>query len=221
LRLAHPLWNEHVLPITKARGKALRKPAGALPETIPMPNLDNQTIQLIFIAVTALAVLMQAIILLAIFVAVRKAARSITEQVEDLRASVMPILDTTRNLINRVAPKIEDATADLAEITHGLRAQTAQMESAATEIVDRVRRQTNRLDKMFTGVLDSVDKAGAFVADAVSKPVRQISGLLASLKAIVESLRTSAAAPAVPHETHSHREYSQSDRTRSDTDMFV
>jgi hypothetical protein len=85
--------------------------------------------------------------------------------------------------------------------------------------VDRVRRQTNRLDKMFTGVLDSVDKAGAFVADAVSKPVRQISGLLASLKAIVESLRNSAA-PA-HHETHAHRDRSQGDRAQSDTDMFV
>ena len=61
-----------------------------------MPNLDNQTIQLIFIAVTALAVLLQAIILLAIFVTVRKAARSVREEVEDLRSSIMPIVDTTR-----------------------------------------------------------------------------------------------------------------------------
>jgi uncharacterized protein YoxC len=174
-----------------------------------MPTLDNQTIQLVFIAITALAVLMQAIILLAIFVAVRNAARSVTEQVEDMRSSVMPILETTRNLIIRVAPKIEDATTDLAEIAHGLRVQSAQMESAATEIVDRVRRQTGRLDKMFSGVLDGVDRAGAFVADAVSKPVRQISGLLASLRAIVESLRASAAPE--PKQTHS----------AADKDMFV
>jgi uncharacterized protein YoxC len=184
-----------------------------------MPNLDNQTIQLVFIAVTALAVLMQAIILLLIYVAVRKTANSVREEVEELRSSVMPILDTTRDLVSRVAPRIEEATTDLAEIVYGLRKQTAQMESAATEIVDKVRSQTNRLDKMFTGVLDSVDRAGAFVADAVSKPVRQISGLLASLKAIVESLRNSAA-PA-HHETHAHRDRSQGDRAQSDTDMFV
>jgi methyl-accepting chemotaxis protein len=208
-----------LLPNREARGKNLRKPADVLREKTPMPNLDNQTLQLLFIAVTALAVLMQAIILLAIFVAVRKAARSVTEQVEELRSSVMPILDTTRDLINRVAPRIEEATTDLAEIVYGLRKQTAQMESAATEIVERVRHQTSRLDKMFTGVLDSVDRAGAFVAEAVSKPVRQISGLLASLKAIVESLRNSAA-PA-SHEAHAARSRSQGDRSPSDTDMFV
>lgn len=178
-----------------------------------MPNVDNQTIQLVFIAVTALAVVMQAIILLAIFVSVRKAAKAVTEQVEDLRSAVMPIIDTTRDLVTRVAPKVEAATSDLAEIAHGLRVQTAQMESAANEIVDRVRRQTGRLDKMFSGVLDGVDRAGAFVAEAVSRPVRQISGLLASLKAIVESLRHSSPAH---HETHT-----PSDHTAADKDMFV
>ncbi len=61
---------------------------------------------------------------------------------------------------------------------------------------------------MFTGVLDGVDRAGAYVADAVSKPVRQISGLLASLKAIVESLRNSSSAH---RETH----------VPNDKDMFV
>jgi len=188
--------------------KYRRKSAEVLREIMPMTNLDNQSIQLIFIAITALAVLMQAVILLAIFVSVRKAAKSVTEHVEDLRNSVMPIVDTTRDLITRVAPKVESTATDLAEIAHRLREQTAQMESAANEIVDRVRRQTSRLDKMFTGVLDGVDRASVFVAEAVSKPVRQISGLLASLKAIIESLRNSSPA---------HRE----PQAPSDKDMFV
>jgi len=157
-----------------------------------MPNLDNQTIQLIFIAVTALAVLLQAIILLAIFVTVRKAARSVREEVEDLRSSIMPIVDTTRELINRTAPRVEDAVVDLADIAHGLRVQTAQMESSVTEILERVRTQASRVDEMFSSLLDAVDRAGGFVAEAVSGPVRQISGLLASIKAIIESLRASA-----------------------------
>jgi uncharacterized protein YoxC len=206
---AHLLWTERALA---SGGSALKKKrrtsAEVLREIMPMTNLDNQTIQLVFIAVTALAIVMQAVILLAIFVSVRKAAKSVTDQVENLRSSVMPIIDTTRDLINRVAPKVEATAADLAEIAHGLRVQTVQMESAANEIVDRVRRQTGRLDKMFSGVLDGVDRAGAFVAEAVSKPVRQISGLLASLKAIIESLRNSSPAH---HETHAP----------SDKDMFV
>jgi len=42
--------------------------------------------------------------------------------------------------------------------------------------------------------LDTVDRAGGFVNNVVSTPVRQISGVLRSAKAIVESLRGSRAA---------------------------
>jgi len=61
---------------------------------------------------------------------------------------------------------------------------------------------------MFTGTMDAVDKASTFVAETVSKPIRQVSGLLAALKAIVESLRSSDSA---------YREPSLHD----DKDMFV
>jgi methyl-accepting chemotaxis protein len=182
-----------------------------------MPKLDNQTILLAFVAVTGLAVLLQAIILLAIFVTMRKAIRSIREESESLRSSIMPVIYDTRDflastqgvlantqdfLVNaqgfltnaygvftRVAPKVEAAAADLVEITNVLRTQTAEMQSSATEIMERVRKQSNRLDEMFSNLLDTVDRAGGFVAEAVSKPVRQVSGMLRSVKAIVESLR--------------------------------
>jgi hypothetical protein len=61
------------------------------------------------------------------------------------------------------------------------------------EILDRVRRQGNRLDLMCTDLLDTMDRAGGFVANAVSAPVRQVSRMLGTVKAIVESLRSTAA----------------------------
>lgn len=154
-----------------------------------MPKLDNETILLAFVAVTGLAVLLQAFILLAILISVRKAARSIKEELEDLRSAAMPVIYNTRDLFSRLAPVIEDTVGDLSEIARGLRVQTEGMQSTATEIVEKVRQQTTRLDAMFTGVLDAIDRAGGFVADAVSKPVRQLSALVASIKAVVESLR--------------------------------
>ncbi len=182
-----------------------------------MLKLDNQTILLAFAIVTGLAVLLQAIILLAIFVTMRKAVGSIREEAESLRSSLMPVLldaqdvvassrDTlaraqelivssqaflanAQGLLNRVSPRIEATTDDLAEIAHGLRTQTAQMQSSAMEVLERVRRQSDRVDGMITGLLDTVDRAGGFVTEVVSKPVRQISSILRVAKAVVESLR--------------------------------
>jgi phage-related protein len=163
-----------------------------------MPNFDSQTIQLAVVAVVALAVLLQAIVLLAIFLALRKAIRSLHEDVEDLRSAVMPIIDNTRELFIHVAPRLEAAAADLAAMTHGLRVQTADVQSAAAEAIERMRAQVSRLDAMISGAFDAVDRASTFVSEAVAKPLRQLSGILASAKAVVESLRNAATAEPRP-----------------------
>lgn len=163
-----------------------------------MPNLDNQTILLAIVAVTALALLLQAIVLLAIFITIRKAARSLREDVEELRSATMPIIYDTRDLLTRVTPHVETTVADVAAVAHGLREQTAVVETTARHIIERVRQQSSRVDAMLTSVLDAVDRAGGFLSDAVSKPARQLSGLLASVKAVIESLRASDAEPPPP-----------------------
>ena len=156
-----------------------------------MPNLDNQTIQLAIVAVTALALLLQTIFLLAILVTVRKTARSLKEEIEDLRSSVMPIIYNTRDLLARVTPQVEATVEDLAQMAKGMRVQTEDLQSSAREVVERLRAQASRVDAMLSSVLDAVDRTGDFLTEAVNKPVRQISGLLASVKAVVESLRAS------------------------------
>ena len=167
-----------------------------------MPNLDNQTIQTALVAAVALLMLFQMIVLLALFFVIRKAARSIREDVKDLRSSVAPMIDNTRELITRLAPKIEQTTSDLAVLSRSLRMQAADVQSAANEIVDRVRHQASRLDTMMSNVLDAVDRASVFVSDTVAKPMRQLSAILASAKAVIEALRT--AEPAVASSRPNH-----------------
>ena len=160
-----------------------------------MTNLDNQSILLVFVAITSLAMLMQAIILLAIYLSMRKASTSIREQIDEIRSTVMPVVESSRDLCARasdlfqkVSPKVESAASDLAEMAHGLRAQTNEIQVSTLEVLERVRRQSSRIDHMFSGLLDAVDRTGSFVAEVVSKPVRQFSGILASIKAVIETL---------------------------------
>jgi methyl-accepting chemotaxis protein len=178
--------------------------------SMQLPKLDNETILLAFAVVTGLAVLLQTILLLVISVAVRKAASAIREEIQDLRSSITPVLFDTRDLLtnaqtslanaqefltntqvffNRVAPKVETATTDLVQITHTLRLQSVEFQSSATEILERVRRQSIRVDEMFSSLLNTVDRAGGFVVQSVSKPVQQVSGMLRAAKAIIDSLR--------------------------------
>jgi methyl-accepting chemotaxis protein len=179
-----------------------------------IPNLDNQTILLALALLTGLAMLLQVFILLGIFISMRKAAGSIQKEIGSLRASIMPVIFDTQEILassrntlvstqalvanaqgflTRISPKVEAAISDVAEIANGLRAQTAQVQSSIQEIVERVRLQSIRVDNMVSGVLDTADRAGGYVTDVVARPVRQISSILAAAKAIIESLRGSRA----------------------------
>lgn len=162
--------------------------------------MNHDMIELAFVGVAALALVMQTIILLALYIGVSKSSKSLKSDFDDMRASITPTVDKardlvekTRTLVDRVSPKVESTATDMAELAHLLRTQAADVEVAVEQILERVRTQTGRIDTMFSGTLDAVDKASGFVTHAVEKPVRQISGLVAALKAIVESLRTSDA----------------------------
>jgi predicted PurR-regulated permease PerM len=129
---------------------------------------------------------------------------------EDLRSAVMPVIENTRNLLVRVTPRIEQTTADLAVLTRTLRNQVADVQAASDEIIGRARLQASRVDNMLSNVLDAVDRAGTFMANTVTKPMRQLSALLASAKAVIESLRSTDGATRA-----------QANRASGDNDLFV
>jgi methyl-accepting chemotaxis protein len=162
-----------------------------------MPNLNLQTTELIIVAAVALTMLLQAILLLATFIVLRKTIRTLHDELDETRSGVMrlmekvePVIEGARTFLSNTAPKIESTVADVAAISQKLRAETNDVQAAASEIVERVRRQGARVDSMMTRTLDTVDHAATFMTDAVGKPMRQLSAVLASAKAVVESLRS-------------------------------
>ena len=161
---------------------------------------DPQTIQLALLGAVVLAIVLQTIFLIAVVVVARGAVRSIREELEEYRSNIMPIVEKTRAIVENVAPKIEGAAADLAAISKSLRAQTANVQFAADDIIERTRAQVSRIDGILSTILDRVEKVGVYVSDMVSKPMCQMSGMLASVKAAIESLREAAPGkpPAAP-----------------------
>ena len=165
---------------------------------------------LALVAVGALALVLQTIFLIVLATVARKAVRSLREELEEYRSSIMPIVTKTRDLMERLGPRIEDAAGELAEVTRSLRLQTADIQKAADDIIARTQRQASRVDGMLTTVFDGVERAGSFVAETVHKPMRQLSGVIASVKAVVETLR----APEAPHRAHTTLRYPDGDSLR-------
>jgi hypothetical protein len=154
-----------------------------------MSHID-QVIQLVVVIAAGIAVVMQAIILLAIFLSLKKGLAALQSEVTELRAATIPVLRISQDFLTRVAPKIEATTVDVAELVHGIKDRVEKVESRTGVILERVERQTLRVDTLVTNALDTVEHAGLFVATAVNKPLRQVAGVVASIRAAVETMRS-------------------------------
>src|SRR3569832_1770489 len=154
-------------------------------------NYNSETFWLmIFVGLTAVALLGQFIVMLVAYVMVRKSIKTVQDEVSEVRSTVMPMLNRSKDLLEKVAPKVESVAADVADMAQSAREQTAHIRFTADEVLARVYRQTTRVDSMITNVADGVEHAGNVVADSVTKPVRQVSAMLAAAMAVLGVLAT-------------------------------
>jgi hypothetical protein len=170
--------------------------------------MNNEILLVIFVALTGFALLVQAIVMLVALIVIRKRIVSIQSDFEEIRTSVMPILTKSRETIDSVAPKIESIASDVADLAKRFREQGAEFQATSAELMERIQKQTVRVDNMFTGLIDGLEHASNVVADSVTRPVRQVNAMLAAAKAFLSVLT-------------SDRRPGQQAKVVADQDMFV
>ncbi|HZD50648.1 MAG TPA: hypothetical protein VE178_18030 [Silvibacterium sp.] len=142
-----------------------------------------------FTAITSLGVLMQAAVLLAMYLAVRRLTVRLHVITDELRPHVLPTVAIAHDLIEEVAPKLKVAATNVMEASHVLRTEADHVNVTLDEILKKASVHANRVDEMVTASIDSAAHATQAVQHAFSVPVRQVSALFAGLKAGFDVLR--------------------------------
>jgi hypothetical protein len=150
----------------------------------------------IFTGITAVAVLIQAFVLLAMFVVLRRLMARVEPIIEQVQPHIPPIVATTRNVVEESAPKVKLALDDLVEVVHRLHTDVERFSATMDEVLKKANAQANRVDEMVTAGIDSATYASQAVQHAIAVPVRQASAVFAGLKAGFDVLRG---------RNHSHR----------------
>jgi len=165
--------------------------------------MQIEMILTILLAVIAVAGLIQLIILFIMFLGVQKGMKLAGEYAEEMRDKVIPVLEhskaflqTSKQLLTKLEPKLESAATDLADLAHMANAEAKKIQESTDDITERVRRQAARVDSLTTEALNNLDRAGQVLNQVVTVPVRQVSGVMAAARAIYETLR----APAPPRD---------------------
>lgn len=146
----------------------------------------NENLLTAFIIVTAIAVLIQAGILVALFFAVRKSTAQMEQLATQVTTKALPTLETAQNMLVELRPKIETLTANAAESSTLLKSQLTRVDTSLGDILDRTRLQVIRADDLLSRTMDKVEETTEVVHKTVVSPLRQVSGLMHALSTGVE-----------------------------------
>jgi ElaB/YqjD/DUF883 family membrane-anchored ribosome-binding protein len=155
-----------------------------------------------FVIITALAVVMQACILLVMAIGARKTQTQAMAIVEELRASLTPILATTRQVLEDSAPKIKNITANLEHGSEVLRDQSDNLQAAMNDVVSRSRRHVEHADMIVAEALDTVDQTRASVSHLLAQPLKWATAITNGLRAGLENYMGRKRANGEGYATH-------------------
>jgi hypothetical protein len=132
----------------------------------------------IFIGVTAAAVVLQACILVGMYLAVRKSTAQVEAIAAEVKTKVLPTAEIAHSMILDLRPKIETVVGNISEASTIIRAQLERIDLTVSDVVDRTRLQVIRADEMVGQTLDRIEETREIVTKTVVSPVRHISGLV-------------------------------------------
>jgi methyl-accepting chemotaxis protein len=142
----------------------------------------------LFIALTGAAVLLQAGILAALYLAMRKSSARMEALAVEVKTKALPTLETAQAMLAELRPKLTIIADNLTETTHSVRSQVERVDATVNDAVDRARLQIIRGDELLTRTLDRVEETSDVVHQTVVSPVRQFAGLIQGVTAGIEFL---------------------------------
>jgi len=123
----------------------------------------------IFVALTALAVVTQACVLVAIYFMSKRLSDQMERFMAETRELMVPVRAITDNL--------KTASSNILEIGVSAREQFRHVENMVSETGEVLRAQLNRLEEVTKDVAERIDSTADLVQSTVLRPVREVAAV--------------------------------------------
>ncbi len=150
--------------------------------------MENSNYLIFFVALTAIALLVQAGMLVGMYLAMRKTGARMEALADEVKTKLLPTAETAQAMMIDLRPKIENILTNASDSSSLIRAQMQRMDAVLNDILDRTRLQVIRADELVTRTIDRVENTTEIVHKTVVSPVRQISGLVQGVTTGLEFL---------------------------------
>ncbi len=152
----------------------------------------------IFIVAASVAVLLQAGVLIATYLAVARVERETRALRRHLNEQSGPILSNLTDITLTVRENSRIIFDDLTALTSDARRQVVKFDRLTDEVADRLRAQILRLDELMTVALDNLEHAGGALKDTIGAPMREAAAVIQGVKAVIDLISARRSRPRQP-----------------------
>ena len=138
----------------------------------------------VFVFVAAVALCVQAGLLFGIY----RSARSMEEKVSPLLPKVDALVETSRVAVEDSRKQIHEITVKTNDILDVTRKQLARVDEVLEDAAGRARVQLDRAEMVLDDTMNRAHETVAMVHNGIMKPLREIQGVSAGLKAALNYL---------------------------------
>lgn len=150
--------------------------------------MSYQSVQTAFVIIAAIALVCQALLLFAVYRAVRGIHREIEGSRADLKQRLDPIFQSVQEILASSREPVRTIGSNLAEISRTLRDQTTNVDGFVGELVDKSRLQMIRIDQMLADLIRKVETTSDLIQRQVVAPIREASAVIRAVRVGVDYL---------------------------------
>ena len=127
----------------------------------------------LFVALTAVAVVIQAGVLIAIYIVSKRLSEQVDRFLKDARELMAPMRSTAANLKN--------VSEDLIELGLSAKEQFRRVEAMVTDTGESLQVQLERFNRVGQNIVKRIDETAEVVQDSIVNPVREVSAFAKGL----------------------------------------
>jgi uncharacterized protein YoxC len=160
--------------------------------------MDNTLliVLIVFVALSALAMIIQACTLLGLFLVVRKLQQAVMPMIPQIEG----IVGTTRRTLERVEKHVEKIGSISTAILDTTKQQVSKIEELLSEGASRARVKMERAEMVLDDSMTRVQQTVTAVQSGVLRPIREVHGVLAGFRTFFMYLGRGGR-PTVDHAT--------------------
>jgi hypothetical protein len=154
----------------------------------------------LFVALTALAVMTQAGVLVAIYLMSKRLSEQVERFMRETRDIMVPLGSVTENL--------RAASSNIVEIGLVAREQFRRVEGMVTDTGEALQVQIERFDRVGQDIIDRINETANIVQESVIRPVREVAAVAKGISRGFETFLF-------------RRQRSTVDQARQDEELFI